>query len=105
MSDVLIKGIEMPKKCLGSLTGVGDCFVVDKCKTFQNTDLDTKYKIAWDNRLPNCPLAELSEHGRLIDADFLKKTLSAVSGEQRQWFCAEVGQFIDEAPTVVEATE
>lgn len=49
------------------------------------------------------PSIELPDkHGTLKDADSLKKTLSAVSGEQRQWFYAEVGQVIDEAPTVVE---
>lgn len=89
MSDVLIKGIEMPKKG-------------------ESVTITLFWDGAWCNYNdiePHGKVIELPPHGRLIDADSIKKTLSAVSGEQRQWFYSEVGQVIDDAPTVVEATE
>lgn len=51
------------------------------------------------------PSTELPDkHGRLIDADVLKGILSRVPSKGiRNYFFAEVGQFIDEAPTVLEA--
>lgn len=101
MSDIVIRGIEMSKKCLGSLTGVGDCFIVGKCKTFQNTVLNTKDKIAWDDRLPNCPLVELPEpHGDLIDRDKLAEEFEKYEIEE-----ASVFDILFDAPTVLEASE
>ena len=55
----------------------------------------------------DCPiLGEIADnHGRLIDADKLKKELLEHGHpDTREWYYAEVDQFIDECPTVVEAS-
>ena len=55
-----------------------------------------------------CPIkGEIpDEHGRLIDADMLKETLmKSAYPEQREWYFAEACQFVDEVPTVLEASK
>jgi len=51
------------------------------------------------------PIEIPETHNRLIDAEKLKETLmKSAYPEQREWFFAEACQFIDEAPTIVEAS-
>lgn len=63
MSDILIRGIEMPKRCLDCDFSIvyGDCCCKDtepyECEFNKNSRPD------W------CPLIELPEHGDLIDMD------------------------------------
>lgn len=105
MSEILIKDMEMPKKCLGSLTGVGDCPIVGKCKIFQNTDLKTKEKIAWDSRLPNCLFVELPEHGDLKDTNVILQHLNRLADEFVPVSVGEIIDYISEQPVVLEASE
>ena len=68
-----------------------------------------------DERHPDCPLIELPPHGRLIDADALIKyvnetkeifseheIMTAITA--RDW-CDAFIEDIEEAPTVIEASE
>jgi len=55
MSDILIKNMEMPKRCTG-------CFNSKCLLFFEHTDPN-------NSRHPNCPLVEVKPHGRIIDAD------------------------------------
>ena len=70
MSEILIKGIEMPKSCesckfcwRGVATGTF-------CKI--NGKMISEGYASFDSRDINCPLVELPPHGRLIDADAFK---------------------------------
>lgn len=73
MSDILIKGMEMPKSCeqckmFNLVKSINDfrCCANDE---WHEADFDYHNK-----RHPDCPIVEvLTPHGRLIDADkFLK---------------------------------
>lgn len=65
--SVLIRGMEMPKKCL-------DCpFMIsrdnDDC-IVQSNEANAKFD-SWDDMKASCPLVEIpTPHGRLIDATF-----------------------------------
>ena len=88
--NILIKGMEIPKKCLWCpLQYIGFCQVT---KTDVNSDLG--------KRADDCPLVELPEkHGRLIDADALKE--KAWDADTRCGYVqvVDVGD-IDDAPTI-----
>ena len=93
---VYIEGMEMPKtcrECSYCWAGLKSC--------------DAKYGLPvgdrWDmERASFCPLTEVPEpHGRLIDADALKKDLDTI------WFvdrgnCSDVQSCVADAPTVIE---
>ena len=79
MADLLIKGMEIPKRCTG-------CFHSKCLLFFEHTDPN-------NSRHPNCPLIKLPPHGRLIDADALR--MKYEYGENRK--------ILDKAPTVLEA--
>ena len=103
MSDILIKGMEMPKNCQEcGLYIEGACYA----KGYRD------YRSIMDTAKPDdCPLVELPEkHGRLVDADKLADLLSKekekVVGEGNLFLCFAVGfawGFIIKEPTVVEA--
>ena len=61
MSDILIKGMEMPKNCQECALYIdGACYG----KGYRD------YRSIMDTAKPDdCPLVELPPHGRLIDAD------------------------------------
>lgn len=110
MSDILVKNMEMPKAC-------GDCPFFKRGSNPMGEDFI--FAQPWGDYLVSgeenviehdismdCPLVAVPPHGRLIDADKLLETLAKHSyPSQREWYFAEVGQFIDEAETIVEATE
>ena len=84
---LLVKADRRPERC-------GECIGWNKCD-------------GWNKEPYTCPIiGELPEtYGRLIDADVLKETLmKSAYPEQREWYFAEACQFIDEAPTIVEAS-
>lgn len=67
MSSIIIKGMEMPKRCfecpcLGEMFGYFVCLITTK-------DLRAEHGINI-SRPEWCPLIELPPHGRLIDATF-----------------------------------
>lgn len=97
MSDVLIKGMEMPQTCY-------ECDIEDGgwCQLVGDT-------VHFDSRDHRCPLVEVKPHGRLIDADEHMRVLEqmskdAVDDVQRESF-AMAHMLIFQAPTVLEATE
>ena len=93
MSDILIKGMDMPKRCTG-------CFNSKCLLFFEHTDPN-------NSRHPNCPLVKLPSHGRLIDADELLKTVEELRDEPRltyTQFSDGVLKNIKSAPTVLEAS-
>ena len=58
MSDLLIRGMKLPKSCSW-------CFCMASCKLWKNI-MYPEF-----NRHRNCPLIPVPPHGRLIDADAL----------------------------------
>ena len=107
MSDILIRGMSMPKCCY-------ECdFLYDAmCCLCTSTPLyswpDSKEIIKpEEEKLPNCPLVEVkTPHGDLIDRDYIKRI---IGGFNLQW---EYGDGVSDcwdaimtAPTVIEASE
>ena len=103
--SVLYKGMKMPESCKACLIDGREC------QEWQSFYL-------WKTqRAPNCPLFEVPEHGRLIDADALKEfCLEGISKarndfiREKDWkfavrvtegFCLD----IDETPTIIPADE
>lgn len=119
MADILVKGMDMPKDCpmcplahwnkLDMLTGCerGHRYV-------SKSDVDYWQS---DTRPEWCSLVEVPPHGRLIDAEELKElfreTITGIATrtdmkgayEHMIRVSAMVIDMIDDAPTVIEASE
>ena len=94
MSDILIKGMEMPLNC-------GECFA---CKAELSQEKKVIYVCCFtrkeyvsdENRVEaNCPLVPVPPHGRLIDADALVRD----NGIKE---IPEYYEVVCEAPTIIE---
>lgn len=89
--SVLIKGMEMPKYCY---TCPAYDYIHSTCCV-----LHTEVKDLDDKRYKDCPLVEVpTPHGRLIDADYLKKDKININGTD---FVLLVD--VDNATTIIEA--
>lgn len=111
MSDVLIKGMKLPKSCDECwMTYEGDS---DNCPVVNESVV--KYMVE-EKRHPSCPLVEVRPYGRMIDADNLindfKKYMcgkcyvtnrAGVACED--CFYRDIEKTIAIAPTVLEASE
>ena len=92
---VYIKDMEMPKDCTECALSHLDKFGYPRCCI-------TRLIIVYGRTKGDCPLTEVPEpHGRLIDADALKKDLDTI------WFadrgnCSDVQSCVADAPTVIE---
>ena len=95
--DILIKGIEMPKRCTG-------CFNSKCLLFFEHIDPN-------NSRHPSCPLVALPElHGRLGDLDFLEGLLDEVNsyGAANEITYKKMIEILHDetlTPTIVEASE
>ena len=110
MSDILIKGMEMPTSCwrctLSQLYEKPREMLV--CKITHEEVL--RHKID-----SNCPLVPVPPHGRLIDADALRCLYDphdyGLDGEQADEYdryhvsLPVIRQNIDDMPTIIEAEE
>lgn len=118
MGDIVIRGMEMPKGCwwYDDDLRFHECKLAKVCPYHLNVGLyDDEYPDA--EKSENCPLVELPEpHGRLTDADafkaYIEKGLELIhrelSGIGLKIAVAVTNSFlkdIDEAPTVLEASE
>ena len=69
MSDILIRGMEMPKSC-------ADCFLEDPYDGYNCRIIPKSANWGLGERPSWCPLVEVpTPHGRLIDADALETDL------------------------------
>ena len=99
MSSVMIKGMEMPNGCY-------DCPILQSSDGCFDFECPFNSYLLWHNaedviryRPDNCPLVEIpTPHGRLIDADYLKKDRINISGTD---FVLLVD--VDNAKTIIEA--
>ena len=114
MSDILIKGMEMPKHA--AVNGEKD--TAYKCVILAHSDnsvelvIDTKFASAYDNghNIQRYPITEIpTPHGRLIDADKLFCKIDGIEGwdygdeSDMAISAAEALSAIDDSPTVIEA--
>ena len=99
--------IDMPKNCNGCplhfYEGQGIC----SCCVLPTIEDDEILK-PWKNRRKDCPLKAVPEHGRLIDADTLKKILVTAIPQYSLAGCttyadSDIMRWIDEVPTVIPA--
>ena len=96
--SVLIKGMEMPKDCW-------HCRLADPIEG--GSLVDQKMHGDWDEP-DNCPLIPVPDHGRLIDADALEKSMiereERLGDEQAIWESSAVSVALDNfAKTIIEA--
>jgi len=103
---IYIKGMELPYSCLACpLHSYNMC---------RKTGYDVTWEIAMQKRRNDCPLVEVPDHGRLIDADALmlkiKDYIEEYSeiddqGLHNDKWCAmkETEMAINDAPTVIQA--
>ena len=104
--SVIIKGMKLPQHA--AVNGEKD--TAYKCVILAHPDnsvelvIDTKFASAYDNghNIQRYPITEIpTPHGRLIDADALKKTIESIYGGALWTF--DCFEFVDEAPTIIEA--
>lgn len=101
MADILIRGIEMPERCdlCPLLTDDGDYDVCYINKKFVPWEWKSKMSMETINPKPDwCPLTELPQHGRLIDAGKLLRVAWENFDFVPRWM-------VKEAPTVIEASD
>ena len=112
MSEILIKGMEIPKSC-------GDCkfcFIRpgdSLCESDMFCFLINKELCLYKNResinnikMGDCPLVKVPQHGRLGDLDFVE---SYLTHNEKEFGCPfDVEKLLDwirEAPTVIAASK
>lgn len=109
MSDILIKGMEMPKSCVECVFFIAQCYGCSlqfEDEEFNGIHLKKWKEVDSEEIDKGCPLVEVSPHGRLIDADKLKRdNPSHMEADVPYVTEVTVEEIIDDAPTVLEATE
>ena len=104
--DILIKNVELPKACYSDVySEQGNCpfhFVAyqggSHCSISECKCLKTK-------RPKECPLVELPPHGDLKDTNKILQWLNRICDEGQSISVGEIIDYIENAPTVLEATE
>ena len=99
MSDILIKNTEMPNTCRMCI----EMGIPVRCRVVLQEAVTSV--MSGHDRPSDCPLVALPEHGRLIDADKLKKD-NPMHMQADVPYVTEVTveEIIDDAPTVLEAS-
>ena len=95
MSDILIKGMEIPKNCRDCPCFNGEYLY---CRAKEGDDW------SGENRPSDCPLVPVQPHGRLIDADeFLKRAIGTkcFRGE----YALMLEELVGESTTIIPAEE
>ena len=105
--SVIIKGVDMPSKCWSCPCCV-DNGLIGRDREYFCSALDSDFEIEnLEQRLSACPLNELpTPHGRLIDADELKKNMRNYYPSIDHLCCSQhvvTKRDIDCAPTIIEA--
>ncbi len=110
---IYIEGVEMPKSCYQC----GFLFRPERHGKVYCTAVEPMMDISKtisDKRASNCPLIPVPDHGRLIDADVMKKSVKLQTFLLRLLFPGELEEIanvleewvmkeIDNAPTIVPA--
>lgn len=80
--SILIKGMKLPKNCGECPLNREEYWNGDTYMYFCHPRKAGLYLRELDTRHPDCPLIELTPHGRLIDADAFAENLKNVSIRQ-----------------------
>ena len=104
--SILVRGMDMPKECrVCPLQGYHERTGKTWCKPADEILAENYKPIPFDGRPDWCPLVEVkTPHGRLIDADELKKEFPHDTDWEypvntNGYFC----ESIDDMPTVIDA--
>lgn len=99
--DILIKNMEMPSCC-----GLCPCFHAEH-PMYCQADKTIKMTAPYGKRMEGCPLVALPEHGDLVDRKALSDAIDKVITDRDRMIGTydTIEQIIDEAETIVEATE
>lgn len=107
MSDLLIKGVKMPKTCNECQSTLG--LFCNECPLFKDfpKEFTGKSKLLQYTRLFNCPLVEIPSHGRLIDADKLENIFWDILSKPNEYDkpLHDMMLELQVAPTVIESEE
>ena len=95
--SVLIKGMDMPENCFQCPCLDGEYCVCQAVDSYEKIE-SIKF------RPPYCPLVEVPKHGRLVDADAIRKDIDK-QRPSRKYEDAWALTIIDFAPTVIESEE
>lgn len=106
---VYIKGMKMPKGCVSCFLKYGSCSSIRK--RIDESKVDKWCPVNY--RHPDCPLIEVPDHGRLIDADaFFKDICNSIEnitklgiGVDAEFLWAKLNDALDNAPTVIPASK
>lgn len=106
MSDILIKGMDMPKTVFECSTKINP---EERRCNYTGKVFEETFSLLTQRRCDNCPLVEIpTPHGQLIDVDALQRKIieTVNSGDPDEQFTArDVIQLIENAPTIIEAEE
>jgi len=101
MSDILIRGMEMPKSC-------ADCFLEDPYDGYNCRIIPKSANWGLGERPSWCPLVEVpTPHGDLIDRDALRDNncdVFEINGADGTILAMDVS-IIDDAPIIIPASE
>lgn len=98
--SILIKGMEMPKNCdkCWALDDYGDyprCRITEEQRGYN-------FRIR-ENRMDDCPLVPVPEHGDLIDYDFCMGNYELLHDDDGNHVYAVRMRDINNAPTIIPA--
>jgi hypothetical protein len=107
--SILIKGMKIPKKCCDCDLLPSEINWDEQWECPITEEIVHKYVEERKGKPSNCPLVEIPPHGRLIDADYMKRHLMFSQGIND---CGalyapydEIKKEIDRMPTVIESED
>ena len=109
MAEIMIQDMEMPCRCYDCPMCYDYILCQKTGKSLCGQSLNAHYFDPCDNRPDWCPLLEVPEHGRLIDADAFLATMRPLHQEDANTACTIetvkrlIINHINAAPTVVPA--
>jgi hypothetical protein len=101
--SILIKGMEMPKSCCACPLFKSNMSKQLFCKAFGAFDKSDYDKLPIE-RMKNCPLVPVPEHGDLIDRDALLDTATIHWSQTTNESCFPIDE-IEYAPTIIPEEE
>lgn len=104
MSEILIKGIEMPEGCYYCpiLIGKANCICAI---TGTKIRIEKVREELEDERMPDCPLKELPPHGELVERDKISSLALEIAEATQQPTEETIFTALREVPVILEATE
>ena len=102
MAGVYIHGMEMPRNCREcSLSGDWYCNALPHIPAWHKEYVEA---LTAKTKMSRCPLIEVPQHGRLIDADAVREEIDRLR-PGRMYEDAWALTVMDNAPTIITADE